>query len=119
MNDRIRKQLCVSLKAKLEGKARRAPEAGGAMLEAFAALNRARSWQNGIPNPISWESLAAWSKVMRVPIRPDHAETIMALDEVWLEHFAKINSNAPEGAKTLPPVSEHALTAGLFDAVFG
>lgn len=113
---RLRKQLCTALEARMNGQKARTPDAGAELLDAFLALSRARSIGPHGPNPITWEALAAWSQVMRVPIRPDHAEIIMALDDVWMTRTMK---RAPEGVKTLPQVSKHPISAGLLDAMIG
>lgn len=115
---RLRKQLCTALEARLTGQKARTPDAGAELLDAFLALSRARSIGPHGPNPISWEALAAWAQIMRVPIQPDHADIIMALDDVWMTHATR-RSKAPEGVKTLPPMSKHPLSVGLMDAMIG
>lgn len=97
--NRLRKHLYAALEARLNGQKVRTPDA-------FLALSRARSCGPHRPNRISWEALAAWSQVMRVPIRPDHAEIIMALDDVRKTRTIK---RAPDGVKTPPPMSKHPL----------
>lgn len=114
--DKLGKQLCKALEASMRGKKVRTPDAGGELLDAFLALSRSRSIGPHGPNPITWEAVAAWSQTMRVPIQPRHAEIIMALDDVWLSNATK---RAPEGVKTLPPISEHSLTKGVLDAMIG
>ncbi|REF67402.1 phage tail assembly chaperone [Paracoccus versutus] len=115
---RLKDQLCAALRARLAGKRVIAPEAGWPLLDAFQALSVARSYGSAGPNPISWAELAAWSQVMRRPIEPAHAEIIMDLDQVWLEHASR-GGKAPEGVKALAPVSKHPISAALLDAVMG
>lgn len=116
----LRKQLCAALEARLKGRmVPPVPEAGGPLLDAFLALSRARSWHARDPNPISWEAMAAWSNITRGPIQPHHAEIIMALDEVWLKHIMQRSHTAPEGVKTLPPISQHPISAALLDVMMG
>lgn len=110
--------LCAALKAHLTGGKARIPAGGKGMLDAFSALSGARTWHSHGPNPITWEAMAAWSRIMRVPIEPRHAEIIMALDDVWMTHIMQ-RSAAPEGVKTLPPVSEHPINAALLDVTMG
>lgn len=117
--NRLEKQLCAALKAHLAGSKAPMPEAGQPLLDAFNALSRARSYNGTGPNPISWEALAAWSRIMRMPIEPRHAGIIMALDQVWLDAAYGPGRIAPEGVKTLPPVSAQPLTAALFDVTAG
>ncbi|RMC35357.1 hypothetical protein C9E81_08935 [Paracoccus alkanivorans] len=114
MMSNLKTNLCKALKAHLTGGKARVPDGGREMLDAFQALSRARSWHQHGPNPISWEAMAAWSQLMRVPIEPHHAEIIMALDNVWLNHAMQRN-NAPEGVKKIAPISEQPLSAALFD----
>lgn len=114
--DRLRKQLCATLDARLQGRRHRAPDAGAELLHAFIALSRARSHGPHGPNPIRWEAIDAWSRIMRVPIQPQHAEIIAALDDVWMRHAMQ---RSEDRVKTLPPISEHPLSAGLMDAMIG
>lgn len=117
--NRLKSQLCAALKARLAGGKPALPEAGRPLLDAFNALSRARGYNGTGPNPITWEALAAWSRLMRVPIEPHHAEIIMALDQVWLDDAYRQAAKAPDGTKTLPPVSAQPLTAALFDVTAG
>ncbi|MDB6179558.1 hypothetical protein PAF17_18975 [Paracoccus sp. Z330] len=114
--DRLGRQLCAALEGRLKGRTVYVPDAGAELLDAFLALSRARSCGPNGPNPITWEAIDAWSRVMRVPILPRHAETIMAMDAVWMAHAMQ---RTPEGVKTLPPMSEHSLTTGALDAMIG
>lgn len=43
----------------------------------------------------------------------------MALDEVWLKHIMQRSNTAPEGVKTLPPISQHPISAALLDVMMG
>lgn len=114
--DQLGKQLCGALEARLKGRQACVPDAGAGLLDAFLALSRARSCGPHGPNPITWEAIDAWSRVMRIPIGPNHAEIIMAMDDVWITHAMQ---RAPEGVKTLPPMSDHPLTKGVLDAMIG
>ena len=116
--NRLRKQLCAALEARMKGRKVPVPEAGKELLDAFAALSRARSYSPFGPNPISYAEITAWCNLMRVPLAPHHVEIITALDEVWMDQVTA-KQDTPEGVKALPPISEHPLSAGIFDAVFG
>ncbi|WP_306752094.1 phage tail assembly chaperone [Paracoccus actinidiae] len=117
--DRLKKQLCAALKARNVGGKTPIPEAGLPLWQAFGALSRARSYNPHGPNPITWEALAAWSQLMRVPVEPRHADIIMALDAVWIKDAYRTDKQAPEGVKTLPPMSQHPINAALLDAMLG
>lgn len=115
---RLKKQLCGALEAMLKGERPEVPEAGGELLDAFLSLSRARGYHTHGPNPITWEALAAWMQVMRVPLEPAHCEIVMALDAIWMEDAVRRVDGAPEGMNTLPPRSSQPLTAGLLDLAF-
>lgn len=121
--NRLKAQLCASLKAQLEGGKARIPEGAGPILTAFTALSRARSYNQFGPNPITWEAMAAWSQMMRVPLQPHHAEIIMALDEVWLTDAARradqVTGKTKDGVKIMQPISKQAISPAIMDAMFG
>lgn len=116
MMDRFKKHLCAAMRDRLAGKKVRMPEAAGPILEAFGALSRCRSYNSVGPNPITWEALAAWSQMMRTPIKPHHADLIMALDAVWIEDAYRKDKQT---AAAMPPVSDRPMQPQLFDALFG
>lgn len=115
----LEKILCAFVAARLAGESAAVPDGAGPLFEAFAALSSARSYGPNGPNPITWADLAAWSRMMRVPIEPHHARIIMAMDRAWLDQVYSKAGQAPEGVKTLPPMSAKPLTAALFDVVAG
>ncbi len=117
--DRLKHQLCAALTARLAGRKVPIPEAGRPLLDAFNALSRARSYNAAGPNPISWADMQAWCRLARIPFQPRHIEIIMALDQVWLDDAWRTDKQAPEGVKTLPPVSQQPISAALLDAMFG
>lgn len=117
--DRLKKQLCAALKSRLAGDTTPLPEAGLPLWEVFGALSRQRGYNPHGPNPITWEAVAAWSQMMRVPLEPRHVDIIMALDVVFMEDAYRRDKQAPEGVKTLPPMSQHPINAGLLDAMLG
>lgn len=117
--NRLKDQLCAALKATLSGGKASFPEAGAPLLTAFSALSRARSYHTHGPNPITWEALSAYAQMMRQPLSPQHAEIIMAMDQVWIADAYRTDKQAPEGVKPLPPVSDQPISAAMFDALFG
>ena len=116
---RISSRLSDALVAHLEGGKPRAPEGSSVLWNAFMALSRARSCGPAGPNPISYPEIAAYAQLMRVPLEPHHVEALAAMDEVWMGRAYRGAKGVPEGAKALPPRSEHALTPAMFDLVAG
>lgn len=116
--NQLKKQMCAALKTILAGGRAEVPSAGQQIMDAFLALSRARSIGPLGPNPISWEAVAAWVALMRVPLEPRHVDIIMALDDVWMSH-AFSRAERADGVKPLPPISQQPLTAALLDAVMG
>ena len=117
--DRLKKQMCDALRTRLAGGTSPVPDAGLPLMEAFGALSLQRGYNQHGPNPITWEALAAYVQIMRVPLEPRHADIIMALDGVWIEDAYRTDAEAPEGDKTLPPMSQHPINAALLDAMLG
>jgi hypothetical protein len=50
-----------------------------------------------------------------MPLEPRHVEALTAMDAVWMERAYRKAKGVPDGVKTLPPRSEHALTPVMFD----
>lgn len=119
MTARLKRHLCSALEARLSGRPARTPDAGLWLMEIFGALSRQRGYNPHGPNPITWEAVAAWCAIMRQPLAPYHADIIMALDQVWLDHAYRKTTKAPDGVKVLPPISEHPISAALIDVAFG
>lgn len=115
--ERLKEQLCTALRGLLRQERPKVPEGGDTLLMAFLELSRARSYHTHGPNPISWEALAAWSRIMRQPLEPHHAEIIMALDAVWMEDATR-RMAAPAGMNVARP-SATPLSPELFDAIMG
>lgn len=111
----LEKQLCAVLAS---GDLSLMPEAGRELWNAFQRLSSTRTYHAGGPNPIQPSEIVAWCRLMRKPLEPRHVNILLEMDRAWLDQaFAK--SRAPEGVKALPPVSKHALSAGLLDAIMG
>lgn len=117
--DRLSDQLCAALEAHLQTGARpRPPEAGMPLWQAFCALSRARTYHAAGANPISFEAIDAWARMMRLPLEPGHVRIIAAMDDTWLRH-ANARRAAPDGVKTLQQRSSQPLTPALLDIVMG
>lgn len=116
--NRLTEQLRFVLRAHLAGSAAQIPEAGIPLWLAFLHLSAARSVTMAGPNAIRFSEIEAYARLMRMPLAPHHVEVILALDAEWLNH-AYAKAKAPEGVKTLPPLSKTPLSAGMLDAMFG
>lgn len=119
---RLRELLCEELKRQLEAKAQttpRIPAGGDLLFRWFLDLHRSRTYHAAGPNPISYTEIQAYAVMMRWPIEPRHAMILKAMDQTYLECNMKPQIEAPEGVKTLPPISTAPVTAGLVDAMFG
>lgn len=112
--NRMKNRLCAALEASLQGGKVRPPEGSAIIWNAFMSLSRARSCGPVGPNPITYPEIEAYTRLMRLPLEPQHVEAIAALDGVWLDRAYRA-ANVPPGVKVLPPASEHALTPEMFD----
>ncbi|MBO0129941.1 hypothetical protein JZX89_04195 [Agrobacterium sp. Rnr] len=81
-------------------------------------LHRSRTLHAAGPNPIAYAEIVSYAALMHWPIEPRHVMILRALDQAYLE-ASMPQAAAPEGVKTLPPVSSAPVTAGLVDAMFG
>src|SRR6056297_433278 len=119
-NNRYVTLLCEAVVAKLQDREPRLPAGSPVLWRAFADLSRARAWSSLGPNPISFSEIEAWCRLNRTPLSPRHVQTILAMDEAFIEHFASSrSSDTPEGVNTLPQRSRQSLSPALFDAVMG
>ena len=98
---------------------RRQPAGSDLLWQWFTDLSRARSYNAAGPNPITYAEIEAYARLHRWPLRPDHVAALRQLDDAYLEHAYTKRQGAPEGVKTLPPLSEHPMTGAMFDALFG
>ncbi|TKA98538.1 hypothetical protein FAZ78_00325 [Cereibacter changlensis] len=114
----LTRQLCAALITGLGGGRPNVPEAGVPLWNAFSALSRARTYHAAGPHPLSFSEIEAWSRLMRVPLEPQHVQVITAMDEVWMD-CASAKAQGREGVKILPPKSSKGLNPGLFDAMMG
>lgn len=118
----LQKLLCAELKRQLSASTLRGvqiPAGGDLLWRWFCDLNRTRSYHAAGPNPISYAEIVGYAHIMRWPIEPHHVAIIRAMDETFLECSRQKPDQAPDGVKILPPRSQHAITAGMFDAMFG
>jgi len=119
---RLQDLLCSELKRQLDAKGATRPRipAGGDLLwRWFMDLHRSRTLHAGGPNPIAHAEILAYAALMRWPIEPRHVMILRAMDQTYLEASMKPEPKAPDGVKTLPPISSAPVTAGLVDAMFG
>lgn len=122
MSSNLRDLLCAELKRQLDARSPVAPRipAGGDLLwRWFMDLHRSRTLHAAGPNPIAYAEIVAYAALMRWPIEPRHVMILRAMDQTYLEASMKPQAAAPEGVKTLPPISSAPVTAGLVDAMFG
>lgn len=115
--ERLKEQLCVALTGILRRKKVNIPEAGLPVWEAFLTLTQTRRHHANGPEPISLTEIEAYNRIFG-PISLHHVEMLLAMDLVWLE-WASGRKDAPEGVKTLPPVSNAPISAALLDAIMG
>ncbi len=114
------KLLIEFLKSTLDLKTGHMLPAGRELLwQWFTDLSRARTYNAAGPNPIAYGEIEAYARLHRWPLRPDHITALRQLDDAYLEHAYAKRQGAPEGVKTLPPLSEHPMTGAMFDALFG
>jgi len=93
--------------------------AGGELLwKWFSELSAARSYHASGPNPIAWGEIEAYARINRQAIGPHHAAVIILLDRTYLEH-CHAGRGESGGKPAAKPISTTAMTAGLFDAMFG
>lgn len=95
------------------------PEAGKLIWQWFVDLHRARSWHMNGPNPISYQEIAAYGRIMCWNMLPYEVEAIRRLDQVFVNHFHDQQRIDNSGVKKLPPAPKGEMTPALFDAVFG
>lgn len=88
--------------------------AGGALLwQWFVALSNTRADGMNGPQPISFLEISAWRSLMNMPVEPRHVVILRAMDNAYLAAVAQSRGGG------LIPVSDHAMTADMFDAMFG
>lgn len=118
----LKKLLCIELKRQLSANGRCVATipAGGEMLwKWFLALSKTRTVHQAGVNPIQFTEMQAYFRLHKIDARQDHIDALLAMDEVLMTHISARNGHAPEGVKTLPPISKTPITAGLIDAMFG
>lgn len=119
---RLQDLLCAELRRQLEAKgplAPRIPDGGALLWRWFLDLHKSRTLHSAGPNPIGYTEIVSYAAIMRWPIEPRHVMILRAMDQTYLEASLKAETSAPEGVKTLPPISSAPVTAGLVDAMFG
>ena len=119
---RLTDLLCAELRRQLQAKAQivpRIPAGGDLLFRWFLDLHQARTFHAAGPNPISHSEILAYARLMQWPIEPRHVAVLRAMDRTYLDCQFQTKSEAPEGVRTLPPISTAPVTAGLIDAMFG
>lgn len=116
--ERFKRRMAAAMEARLSGQDHRLPEGSVILWNAFTALSRSRTSGPVGPNPLGFSEIEAWSRLMRVPLEPHHVEIIAEMDRMWMKHAYR-ETSAPEGVKSLPPVSGHQLTPAMFDLALG
>lgn len=118
--DQFKALMVATLKKHLaSGKPVILPAGGQLLWQWFTDLCSGRSLHAGGPNPISLGDIDAYCRISRWPMQPHHVAILQAMDRAYIEHAYAGQQRTPDGVKTLPPRSEHAMTAGMFDAMFG
>lgn len=118
----LQKLLCAELERQLSAHTIHTVQipVGGDLLWCwFNDMSATRSYNSAGPNPITYPDIVAYSHLMRIPIAPRHVAILRAMDRTYIAAAYAKRQQAPDGVKTLPPVSEHAMTGGMFDAMFG
>jgi hypothetical protein len=117
--DQLNALLSAELRVHLAGQRPKIPEAGRLLWSWFVELAASRTYHMAGPHAISYAEIDAWARLRGIPLQRHHIDTLRALDDVWLEHAYADKRAARSGVKTLPRRSDRAMTAGLFDAMFG
>ncbi|MCJ8053897.1 hypothetical protein GB928_018735 [Shinella curvata] len=118
----LEKLLCAELKRQLEAKGAcvmQVPAGGELLWRWFLDLSRTRRAGLAGPEPISYGEIEAYARSTCWPVEPRHIAVLRAMDEVWMEYAREKTTPAPEGVKTLPPISTTPLTAGMLDVMLG
>lgn len=116
---KLSRQLCAAVGTAMDGRRVQPPEAGRVLWNAFQRLSASRTYNPAGPNPIQPSEIEAFCRITRLPLAPHHVAILMDMDGAWLERAYARQKPAPEGVKTLPPVSAHGLTAELLDLAIG
>jgi len=117
---RVERHVIAELKRNLAARDRvRLPAGADLLWRWFADISMSRGYNQAGPNPLQFSEIAAYSKVSGWPIEPRHVRVLMAMDVVFLEHAYADQRAGRDGVKILPRQSGHAMSTGLFDAMFG
>ena len=72
-------------------------------MRVFVSLSRARSFGSYAPNPIVFQDIDAWTRLMNIPLRPIDVSIISAMDQAFLDAGCRNrDARQSEGVKTLP-----------------
>lgn len=116
----LEKLICAELERQLVARNTipRLPAGSELLWRWFAELNRGRTVGLAGFDPLQYSQIEAYARLSRWPIQAHHVAIIMAMDATYLRFHARRQNNS-ESVKTLPPVSQVPLSAGLLDAMFG
>jgi hypothetical protein len=119
MTRRLDRQLSDAMKEHLiTGKPPRIPEAGRLLWSLFVEISASRTYHAAGPHRLAFAEIEAWARLHRWALEPHHIETICELDRAWLEHAPAKRRQATSGTRTFNQKGP-AMTAAMFDAVFG
>jgi hypothetical protein len=122
MSERLHTALCNELKRQLLSPGAvvaRIPAGGDLLWRWFLDLSRSRSYHMAGPNPISYSEVLAYAKLMRWLIEPRHVVILLALDDIYLQHFQQKRKQATSAGVAAPQHSSHAVSPKIFDIMFG
>lgn len=109
---KLSKHLCQAVQDSLAGKPVKALDGSAPIWNAFRSLSATRTYSMGGADPLQPMQIEAYCRMMGLPLRPHHIQTILDMDQVWLGH-------ARTDPKDKRQVSSQPLTGNLFDAMFG
>ena len=55
---------------------------------AFWELSGGRRWNDGMPMPLSWQDIAAWSEITGSPVDADDVSVLRAMDGAFMSWAA-------------------------------
>lgn len=120
MTQNLKALLIAALKDQLaSGSPSRLPAGGELLWQWFKDLSSTRTAHAAGANPISFAEMEAYFRLRRVSPGEHHVDILLAMDAAFLRHIHEGSKPLPEGVKTLPPISQRPLTAGLFDTMMG
>lgn len=65
------------------------PKGGDHLLSWFYQLSDTRSYSDGMPQPITFTEIEAWSRLSRTRLKPHHIEALTMLDAAYRSEMAE------------------------------